>query len=263
MACNPGDIVPEPGENEVTHDPEHAATHEVTCVKGKGLQSSMARRLFLARLGIGVSVAGATVASSPGAAAQVAADVPWRPARHAQDDWLDKIPGVHRYIFDTTTAEGLALAFQFASNYFTANQDAYGLKDSDLAVVIVARHKSTAFGYNDTIWAKYRKQLSEQAEFMDPKTKEPPKVNVYAGAGDGSGQSGRMEALTKKGVHFAVCQTSTRGIAGRIARATGVETESVIKEIGANLVGNAHFVPAGIVTVNRAQEHGYSFVLAI
>jgi hypothetical protein len=77
----------------------------------------------------------------------------------------------------------MALALRFAGNYFTANQNAYGLKDSDLAVVIVARHKSTSFAYTDAIWAKYGKQLSEQAEFTDPKTKEPPKINVYAAPG--------------------------------------------------------------------------------
>jgi intracellular sulfur oxidation DsrE/DsrF family protein len=232
-------------------------------MNGKWVQSSMARRLFLARLGTGVGVVGATVVTSPAAVAQVAANAPWRPARHTQDDWFDKIPGVHRFVFDSTTADGMALALQFASNYFTANQEGYGLKESDLAVVIVARHKSTSFGYNDAIWAKYGKQLSEQAEFTDPKTKEPPSVNVYAAAGDGSGQAGRMNALIKKGVHFAVCQMSTRRIAGRIAQATGVETDSVIKEISANLIDNARLVPAGIVAVNRAQERGYSFVYAI
>ncbi len=231
-------------------------------MSGKWLQLLMARRSFLARLGTGVGVLGATAISSSPVVAQGAPDALWRPARHAQDDWLEKIPGQHRFLFDTTTPEGLALAFRFASNYFTVNQNAYGLKDSDLAVVIVARHKSTSFGYNDAIWAKYGKQLSEQAEFTDPKTKEPPKVNVYAGAGDGSGQSGQMDALIKKGVHFAVCQTSSRGIAGRIAQATGGDAGSILNEIGANLIPNARFVPAGILAVNRAQERGYSFALA-
>ena len=152
---------------------------------------------------------------------------------------------------------------RFANNYFTANENAYGLKDSDLAVVIVARHKSTSFGYTDAIWAKYGKQLSEQAEFTDPKTKEPPKINLYAAPADGSDQSGAMDALIKKGVHFAVCQMASRAIAGRIARATGGETDAILKEIGANLIPNAHFVPAGIVAVNRAQERGYSFALGI
>ena len=225
-------------------------------------QSPMARRLFLARLGAGAGVVGATVVSSPVAAGQVAADAPWRPARHTQDDWYEKIPGVHRFLFDTSTGESMGWALQFATNYFAANQEVYGLKESDLAVVIVARHKSTSFAYNDAIWAKYGKQISEQAEFMDPKTKEPPKINVYGPAGE-TAQAGRMDALIKKGVQFAVCQMSTRGIAGRIAKANGVETDSVVKEITANLIGNAHMVPAGILAVNRAQERGFSFIYAI
>ncbi len=228
-------------------------------MNGKWLQSSMARRLFLARLGTGAAVVGASFMSSPSAEAQSASDAAWRPARHAQDDWYDKIPGVHRFLFDSSTAESMGWALQFANNYVTANQEAYGLKDSDLAVIIVARHKSTSFAYNDAIWAKYGKQISEQAEFLDPKTKEAPKINVYGPAGE-TQQAGKMEALIKKGVQFAVCQMSTRGIATRIAKANGVEVVSVVKEITENLIGNAHMVPAGILAVNRAQERGYSFI---
>jgi intracellular sulfur oxidation DsrE/DsrF family protein len=226
---------------------------------GNEILSPLARRLFLARLGVGAGLVGASVVVSPAAEAQAAADAPWRPARHTQDDWYDKIPGVHRFLFDSSTADSMGWALQFASNYFTANQEAYGLKESDLAIVIVARHKSTSFAYTDAIWAKYGKQLSEQADFLDPKTKEPPKINVYGPAGE-TAQAGKMEALIKKGVQFAVCQMSTRGIATRIAKANSLEIDSVVKEITSNLIGNAHMVPAGILAVNRAQERGYSFI---
>ena len=232
-------------------------------MNSKWLQSSIARRLFLTRLGAGVGVVGATLANSSPAAAQGAADAPWRPARHTQDDWYDKIPGVHRFVFDASTAEGLGLALQFASNYFMVNESAYSLKDSDLAVIIVARHKGTSMAYNDAMWAKYGKQFSEQAEYTDPKTKLAPAINVFASNADGAPQQGKMDALIKKGVQFAVCGTSTRGIATRIAKANGVEVDAVVKEITANLVGNARIVPAGILVVNRAQEHGYTFAHAI
>jgi hypothetical protein len=164
-------------------------------MKGKGAESAPARRLFLTRLGIGVGVIGTSVISSSTAAARVAADAPWRPARHPQDEWYGKVPGVHRFVFDSTTADGMALALHFADNYFTVNRDAYGLKDSDLAVVIVARHKSTPFGYNDAMWAKYGKQLSKHAEFIDPKTKAAPTSNLYAAADDGSGKPGQLRNL--------------------------------------------------------------------
>jgi intracellular sulfur oxidation DsrE/DsrF family protein len=232
-------------------------------MRENGWPSAMARRWFLARMGVGAGVAGAGLIGASAAEAQSAGETGWRPARHAQDDWYDKIPGVHRYLIDSASAEGFGWALQFAGNYYAANQEVYGLKDGDLAVIIVARHKSTSMGYNDAIWAKYGKQLSEQAEFVDPKTKEPPKVNVYAGPGDGSQQSGKMDALVKRGVQFAVCQMSTRGIAARIAKANGLETDAVVKEIVANLIPNARMVPAGVLAVNRAQEHGYSFVFAV
>jgi hypothetical protein len=33
---------------------------------------------------------------------------------------------------------------------------------------------------------------------------------------------------------------------------------AVMEELKANMIANAVWVPAGIVTLNRAQEHGYS-----
>lgn len=228
------------------------------------LQSSMARRSFLTRLGAGVSVVGASpMVQPPRAAAQSAVDAHWQAARHVEDDWFDKIPGVHRLVFDTTTPDGLGIALQFGGNYFTANQSGYGLQDSDLAVVVVVRHKSTSFGYNDSIWAKYGTYFSTNANFTDPKTKEAPIVNVYGTSGGTSGQPGRLDLLLKRGVHLAVCQMATRNLAGVIARATGGNADNIFNELGANLLSNSRLVPAGIVAVSRAQERGYTLVTAI
>jgi intracellular sulfur oxidation DsrE/DsrF family protein len=218
------------------------------------LQSLIARRSFLARLGVGAGVLSAAAAGSPTAVAQELARAPWKPTRHSQDDWLDQFPGQHRFVFDTTTPDGLSIGFQFVANYFAANHETYGLEDHDLAVVMVARHKSTAFGYTDAMWAKFGKQFSEQSGFVDPKAKEPPTANLY---------KDRLDEMTKKGVHFAVCQMSSRRIAAMIARDSGRDADSILKELAANLVPNARIVPAGIVAVNRAQERGYSFVYAM
>lgn len=237
-------------------------------MSGEGTRAEMARRWFLARIGLGAGALGAGVIAPPAAGAlgleaQAATESSWKPARHAQDDWFDKLSGSHRYVIDAASADGFGWALWFAGNYYAANQDAYGIKDSDLAVVIVARHKATSFAYSDAIWAKWGKQLSEQADFVDPKTKEQPKANWYAGPGDGSQLSGKMDPLLKHGVQFAVCQMSTRAIATRIAKANGLELDAVVKEIVANLVPNSRMVPAGVVAVNRAQERGYSYLLAV
>lgn len=226
-------------------------------------KSSIARRLFLGRLGIGAGVVGAAVAGGSSAAmAQVAGDGAWRPARHEQDDWLDRIPGKHRFVFDTSVPDAMGMALQFGNNYFNVNRDAYGLQDSDLAVLIVARHRSTSLAYNDAMWAKYGTQFSEHAMFSDPAITETPKINMYMTRGIDVNRAGQMAPLIERGLQLAVCATASRGLAGRIARATAGDADKILEEMVANLVPNARLVPAGIVAVNRAQERGYSFVHA-
>ena len=212
-----------------------------------------ARRAFLSRLGTGATAAGLTVLAEGPAAAQSAGTSEWRPRRHDEDDWLDRIPGVHRFVFDTTTPDAFAEALTFANNYFTANRNGYGLSDADLAVVLVARHSSTPFAYTDAMWAKHGTHLAQRINFVDPKTKQPPTVNVHRA---------RLDGLIARGVHLAVCQMATRNHANLIAQATGADVDGIYKELVGNLVGNAHMAPAGIVAVNRAQERGYAFVHA-
>jgi len=228
---------------------------------------SVARRSFLSRLGGGIALLGAGWgggAAVAHAATQASPSTPadtghWQAARHPADDWLDQLPGKHRLAFDTMTPDRLEDAIQFAGNFFTANKNGYGLESGDLAVVIVMRHRSAPFAYNDAIWAKYGGTLAKRAEFTDPKTKEAPKVNYFTPSiADSSARARGMAGLIKLGVHFAVCDLSTHAIAGLIARDHGITADAAYKEITTNLIGNGRLVPAGIVAVNRAQERGYS-----
>lgn len=226
---------------------------------------SIARRIFLSRLGIGAGVVGAAMAGSPGVLAQTAGDGSWKPMRHEQDDWLDKIPGKHRFVFDTTTPEAANIGLQFANNFYTTNRTSYGLTDGDVALLFIVRHKSTSFGYNDAMWAKYGKQFAAQAILSDPETKQAPTINLmFSGKpSEEFANSGRMADLIKRGMQVAVCATSSRGIATAIARATGGDVDKIFDEMGANLIPSARRVRAGIVAVNRAQERGYAYVHAM
>ncbi len=129
------------------------------------------RRSFLSRLAAGAAIVGGAVFKSQPAAAQSTSAASWRPARHAQDDWLDQIPGSHRFIIDTISPAGLGSALLFANNFFVANQNGYGLGNADAAVVIVMRHNSTPFAYTDAMWAKYGAGIGDGSGFDDPKTK--------------------------------------------------------------------------------------------
>ncbi|MSO45924.1 MAG: hypothetical protein EXQ59_04050 [Acidobacteria bacterium] len=224
------------------------------------------RRSFLSRFGAGATALGValgvTVRPALAQSAAPGPPQPWQPARHAEDDWLDEVPGKHRLFMDTTTPAAFGQAVFFANNFYTGNRTGYGLTDADCAVVICARHQSTAFAYADAMWAKYGGPLAERAGFSDPKTKQPPTVNVYQATGYGPSLLNlgvTVDAVTRRGLRFAVCQLATRANASIIAQRTGANVDDVFKELAANLVPNARLVQAGIVAVNRAQERGYSF----
>jgi intracellular sulfur oxidation DsrE/DsrF family protein len=232
-------------------------------VFGNNSRSPVARRSFLSRFGAGMTMLGATVAAGESTAeAQAAGTGSWQPVRHAQDDWLDQVPGRHRFVFDTTSPAGFGAALLYANNFFLANQSGYGLGNGDAAVVIVARHNSTQFAYTDAIWAKYGTPIARAADFEDPKTRQRPVINVFNAPGYGAllpSLGTTLDALVTRGVHFAVCQMATRRVAGVVAEATGGAADAVYNELVASLIPNSHMVPAGIVAVNRAQERGYTF----
>jgi len=222
---------------------------------------SVPRRSFLTRFSVGLAAFGAAFAQSERSAAQPPAAQPatrWQPARHAQDDWLDRVPGQHRTVFDTTAPEGLGGAMLFANNLFVANQSGYGLTGSDVAVVIVLRHNSTPFAFSDAMWAKYGAVLAERSHIVDPKTGQAPTVNINNAATAGN-FGVTLSGLIGKGAHFAVCEMATRRIAGAIAQATGGDAAALFTELTGNLIGNAHMAAAGILAVTRAQERGYAF----
>jgi len=151
----------------------------------------------------------------------------WQPVQHAADNWLDEVPGTHRIFFDTVTPEGFGDAVFYANNYLDASARSDGIDAASLAVVICARHHSTAFAYSDAVWAKYGMSLAERDHFTDPRTSKPPVVNVYQASGYGAllrNNGVTLDTILKRGVRLAVCQLATRGRSALIARLSGFGT---------------------------------------
>jgi intracellular sulfur oxidation DsrE/DsrF family protein len=207
----------------------------------------MQRRWFFSRL-VGGGVFGSLIAA-PGVA--VAADSSFEAAKHEQDDWFDSLPGTHRVIFDTWTHEKFREGVQFAGNFYRANKDAYKLSDKDLAVIMGVRHHTQPFAFNDAMWAKYGKHFSARMLFTDPQTKQPPTTNLLGT---------QLTALVKQGMQFSICNLTTRAYTKIISDAISVSQDDVFKELAANTLGPAHFVPAGVVGITRAQERGYTMI---
>jgi intracellular sulfur oxidation DsrE/DsrF family protein len=214
----------------------------------------MFRRAFLSRFAAAPAL---FTVQQPAAPASASASTPPAPApsagpaRHPQDEWLDQAPRKHRVIFDTWMADKVGEAVAFAGNWVRINKDQYGLTDADIALVIVARHGSAPFAFNEAIWTKYGKIFADNMSTNDKVAHPNPSTNVYAA---------RIANLTRQGARLAVCNLTTRAYTQIIARETGVEADAVYKELTTNTVGTAHFVPAGIVAVTRAQEYGYALV---
>src|SRR5262245_25788084 len=120
---------------------------------------STRRRSFLSRFAVGFAAAFSAGGAAP--RAQARSSGPWQSARHNQDDWLDEIAGRHRFVFDTTSPGGLGSVLLYANNFFLASKNGYGLENADAAVVIVVRHHSTPFAYNDAMWAKYGSTIGQ------------------------------------------------------------------------------------------------------
>jgi len=206
----------------------------------------MLRRAFLSTFSALAALGGAGGQQSPAPSAGR-----FEPARHARDDWFDQLPGKHRVVFDTWSADKFDDVIRFANNIFRGNKDGYDLADRDHAVIIIVRHRTAPFAFNDAMWAKYGKPFAERIEFTDPKTKQTPAANYYGA---------QLSALIKQGVHLGVCNLTTRSLSQRLAELTGKTQDETYQELTTNTVGNAHFVPAGVLGVTRAQEHGYALI---
>jgi len=220
------------------------------------------RRSLLSGLG---AAAGAFALGTPAAGAPAPASE-FRPTRHPQDAWLDAVPGKHRTFVDCSTVSGAGEGILYANNLYVANTSGYSLEDSDVAVVVCLRHFATVFAYTDAIWGKYGKAMSDLVQFTDPKTKQAPSTNLLYSADYGlmmSNFGNTIPSVVKHGTHFAVCDLATHFISGQVAAAVKSSPDELYKEFAANLIPNSHLVAAGVVAVNRAQEHGYTLLTAL
>jgi intracellular sulfur oxidation DsrE/DsrF family protein len=201
-----------------------------------------------AAAGVALGATSAEAQATPGSLATTS----FQPARHALDEWFDKLPGKHRVILDVTSTEGSTWGIAYATNIYNANRTGYQVENADLAVVLCLRHNATGFAFNNAMWAKYGKTLADGYDFKDPAG--DPKSNPR-----NSGERPALDGLVKRGAHFAVCGLATRRYASLIA-GQGGDVDAVLKELTANTIPNAHIMPAGVVAVARAQEYRYSLI---
>jgi intracellular sulfur oxidation DsrE/DsrF family protein len=213
------------------------------------------RRSLLSGLGV-AALAGVALGSAPAQAKAKARK--FEPKRHALDAWMETLPGDHRVFIDTDSTAGAGNALRYATNILNAQVNGYKGADKDMAIIICLRHASTTLGFNDDMWAKYGGSLGSM--MGRPAAPEPGKAAPPAPTKNA--QTKAIADAAARGVHFAICDTATTLMSGMMARQAGSTAEAVHTELVANLVPNAHMVPAGVMALTRAQEYGYSFLYA-
>ena len=167
-----------------------------------------------------------------------------------EDKWLQGLNGKHKQIADVASLNGgtpLARTVNFMDAYAE-----YGMKDSDLSVIVGVHSSALGFALNDAFWAKY--ELGKRYNDVDPRTSAPSTRNQYA-----SGSPSSIATLQGRGVRFIACMRAIRRLSGQLATPEN-PADKVREEILANLLPGVTPVPALIIAVNRAQEAGLSYV---
>lgn len=210
-------------------------------------------------MGLGVAAAGLTLGSTS-AEAQARR---FSPARHEIDAWLGELPGRHRIFVDTSTTNGAAEGLIYTNNLYDAQVNAYGGAQGDLAMIVCFRHFSTPFGYNDAMWKKYGETFSDLAG-LDEAAKKAAMINLLNTPGRTELPSFgiTVASLQAKGAQIAICNAATHFVAMQLAQRTGGAENDLYEELVANAIPNSRFVPAGVMALTRAQEYGYSVLIA-
>jgi hypothetical protein len=208
--------------------------------------------------------------AAAGAAALVA--LRWTPAQAGtlplaatdaspNDDWIQRIQGRHRQVFDATEPNG-GFAVVYALNFLESSKQANNLTDADHTAVVCFRHFATPLLLNDAIWAKYNVGALPPINVIDPRTNAPATRNIF--------HSNIMlypgltyeSLMATRPVIMTACSMALTLLSGLAAGAAGVSPEDAKNEWFAGLISGAIAVPSGVYAVNRAQEAGCTFCTA-
>ncbi len=221
------------------------------------LTSSTRRRGFLARIGAAATalLAGAAFPAPATATTRLKpnADSPF------DETWVDHLTGKHRQLFDANAHNNAAVLGQMR-NFFNTYRDVYGVAEKDVNVVLQLHGSAFVLAVNDATWTKYK--LGEFYKVDDPQTKGPSLRNPFVAVteGDDAAKEATISVLLGRGVTFLVCNNTLIKQSKALAKARGEDAAVILEEIKKGLLPGFYLVPAAMVAMNRAHEHGCSYV---
>ena len=166
------------------------------------------------------------------------------------DEWVSRIKGKYRQVFDnTTTNDGFGAVFPL--NFIASTKEALKVPDSEISTVAVFRHFAMPLMLNDAVWAKYH--VGEVLNVKDPKTNAFATRNIFR---DNLPLNPGLtyEQEMKNGVIFVACNMALTVISGMAAPKANVSADVAKKEWTAGLIPGVYLAASGVYAVNRAQQ---------
>ncbi|MEO9114800.1 MAG: hypothetical protein ABI311_01425 [Gemmatimonadaceae bacterium] len=212
--------------------------------------SKPSRRTFVTHLaalvGASVMLPDTSRAGSLSAGATAPGDEP--------EPWLLALTGKHRTLFHSHDKWSKGL--DYATRFKLAYPVEYGVKPEDANSVLAAHGKTGLITYNDAAWDKYG--FAKEFDVTDPATKKQATRNIFIN-GD-KDNPGVREAFAA-GVVILSCRTMLRGMAEGLAdQKKWGDAKQIERDLTASLLPGVILVPAMMIAIGRAQEHGCTYL---
>jgi hypothetical protein len=202
----------------------------------------------------GVAASAATLILNPwsDARAEIAASGEAPPS----DEWLTRIKGKYRQVFDCTSPnDGFGAAFPL--NFISSTKEAVKVTEKDIGTVVVFRHMAMPLVLNDAMWEKYK--IGEMLNVKDPNTSAPATRNVFRANVPLNPGLTYERLMSDHGVIVVACNLALTVISGMLAPKAGVTPEQAKTEWTENVIPGVALAASGVYAVNRAQGAGCTY----
>jgi hypothetical protein len=235
------------------------------------------RRTFLGMLTGGAALLGLSALGAPvrvnGNDRPKTVPPPVPGGAHEADQWMSKIKGTHRVVYDATQPHAV---FPFAwPKVFLMTNEQTGTPANDCGVMVVLRHDAIPYAFQDKMWEKYNFAEVFHAQDHGPafqaadaatasKTRNPflnTKPGDFKVPGIGAIDIG-IKDLQAQGVMFCVCNAAMTVYSAAVAGQMNLKPEEVYEEWKVNLIPGIQMVPSGVWALGRAQEMKCAYIFA-
>jgi len=226
---------------------------------------SLSRKQFVSATALGISAAAIGLETT--AEAQERAPVHFHILKPTQYDRAAMLRvlrsgGSNKQVFQSVTplviAPGIASLYLHMQNSMDAYE--FSLEAGKLSTLGVILGPSIIFALNDNIWEKYGfgKAFNVAATNAYYKASSNLSLNTSADNPNGIYQDWSAQAVLKRGGKFFVCHNAMTAVAAVLASKTaGATPAGVLADFEKNVLPGFLVVPAGVASVQQAQEYGW------